>query len=134
LQKTWDVTNWVLQLFLQFLDQSTAKRLQLAADTEDAPAHQSVGESASIPRPVGTSDFNLDFGSGAGYTAGRGDNMSVPQGLDYMTDLFGTKEAQDFSMFQLQPDLFSGDVFGGGLDQYYNSVMPREGSHGLGFR
>lgn len=43
--------------------------------------------------------------------------------------------AQDFSMFQLQPDLFSGDVFGGGLDQYYNSVMPRgEGLNDVGFR
>lgn len=138
LQKTWDVTNWVLQLFLQFLDQSTAKRLQLVADTEDAPAQQSAGVSASSPRTVGTSDLNLDFGtssSGGGYNMGRGDDLSVPQGLDYMTDLFGTKEAQDFSMFQLQPDLFSGDVFGGGLDQYYNSVMPRgEGSNDLGFR
>jgi hypothetical protein len=28
-------------------------------------------------------------------------------------------------MFQLQPNLSSGDIFGGGLDQYYTSVPPR---------
>jgi hypothetical protein len=138
LQKTWDVTNWVLQLFLQFLDQSTAKRLQLVGDTEDPPAHQFAGGPASSPRTVGASDFNIDFGtspSASGYNVGRGEDASLLQSMDYMTDLFGTKEAQDFSMFQLQPDLFSGDVFGGGLDQYYNSVMPRgEGSNDLGFR
>jgi len=132
LQKTWDVTNWVLQLFLQFLDQSTARRLQ-PPEFEEVPAQQSAGGSASSPRTVVTSDLNFDYG--AGNNVGRGDEMNVPQSLDYMADLFGTKEAQDFSMFQLQPDLFSGDIFGGGLDQYYNSVMPRrEGSNDLGFR
>jgi hypothetical protein len=32
LQKTWEVTNWVLQLFFQYLDRSTAARLAMEAD------------------------------------------------------------------------------------------------------
>lgn len=89
------MTNWVLQLFLQFLDQSTAKRLQLVADTEDAPAQQFAGGSASSPRTLGTPDLNLDLGmsgSGGGCSMGRGDEMNIPPALDFASDLFGTKE------------------------------------------
>ncbi|KAF2622819.1 hypothetical protein BU25DRAFT_434533 [Macroventuria anomochaeta] len=32
LQKTWEVTNWVLQLFFQYLDRSTVARLAMEAD------------------------------------------------------------------------------------------------------
>jgi len=32
LQKTWEVTNWVLQLFFQYLDRSTASRLRMQDD------------------------------------------------------------------------------------------------------
>ncbi|OAL51576.1 hypothetical protein IQ07DRAFT_585949 [Pyrenochaeta sp. DS3sAY3a] len=32
LQKTWEVTNWVLQLFFQYLDRETASRLAVEAD------------------------------------------------------------------------------------------------------
>jgi hypothetical protein len=32
LQKTWEVTNWVLQLFFQYLDRTTAARLAMEAD------------------------------------------------------------------------------------------------------
>ncbi|KAH3919783.1 hypothetical protein HBI56_031010 [Parastagonospora nodorum] len=32
LQKTWEVTNWVLQLFFRYLDRSTAARLAMEAD------------------------------------------------------------------------------------------------------
>lgn len=57
------------------------------------------------------------------------DMLSAPR-LDFESYLFGTKEAEDFSMFQLQPDLFSGDGYWGGLDQYYNSMGPRaDGAH-----
>ena len=109
----------------------------MTGDTEDASTHQYPTGSTLSPRAMGNSDQDLDLAmsNNVGYTLGRGDEMSSLSGLDYMTDLFGTKEAQDFSMFQLQPDLFSGNAFGGGLDQYYNSVMPRgEGSNDLFFR
>lgn len=126
LQKTWDVTNWVLQLFLQFLDQATAKRLQLAAESDEAPQQSGSGHAPiATPGPRMNQEASEDFASnGAGY--GLGDAGFAQQGLDFASHLFATKEAEDFSMFQLQPGFyFSGDLFGGGLDQYYNSIQPR---------
>lgn len=60
-----------------------------------------------------------------GYSMGDTPRDNFSQGLDFASQLFGSKEAEDFSMFQLQPDLYSGDLFGAGLDQYYDSLMPR---------
>lgn len=130
LQKTWDVTNWVLQLFLQFLDQSTAKKLQIATDNDDAVGPPTASGTPRLTAADSESSLTFDQSqmSAQGYTLGRSDDIasqSIAQGLDFSSHLFGTKEAEDFSMFQLQPDLFSGDVFGGGLDQYYSSILPR---------
>lgn len=126
LQKTWDITNWVLQLFLEFLDKSTAKRLEINADNEDQPQQHSA---ADTPGPAEGSPAALSIGHegvlSPGYGLGRSNDLSMNQGLDFASQLFGSKEAEDFSMFQLQPDLFSGDMFGAGLDRYYNSVLPR---------
>lgn len=36
LQKTWEVTNWVLQLFFSYLDRTTAERLRVQHDEESA--------------------------------------------------------------------------------------------------
>ncbi|RDL38870.1 uncharacterized protein BP5553_03210 [Venustampulla echinocandica] len=138
LQKTWDVTNWVLQLFFQFLDQTTAKKLLLAADNEDpVTQHQSTtGTPRATTLEEGADPISLDFDqsqllSAQGYAVGKSEELARNSfNLDFASHLFGTKEAEDFSMFQLQPDLFSGDVFGGGLDQYYHSVLPR--SDGMG--
>ncbi|KAF4635629.1 hypothetical protein G7Y89_g2466 [Cudoniella acicularis] len=111
--KTWDVTNWVLQLFFQFLDQSTATKLQLVAENEDPPAQQSATGS---PGPQDSSDPAMELDSNQlstqGYTLGRNDEFARDNiSLDIASHLFGTKEAKDFSLFQLQPDLFSGDMF-----------------------
>ncbi|KAI8938183.1 hypothetical protein NX059_005848 [Plenodomus lindquistii] len=43
LQKTWEVTNWVLQLFFQYLDRETASRLAVEADD--------VGFASATSRP-----------------------------------------------------------------------------------
>ncbi|KAN0122880.1 Fungal specific transcription factor domain containing protein [Hyaloscypha variabilis] len=127
LQKTWDVTNWVLQLFLQFLDQATAKKLQPAAEVDEpsAPHAGAVHGLVATPGPGANTEGMEDFASGAtGY--GFGDAGMGQQGLGFASHLFATKEAEDFSMFQLQPGFYlSGDIFGGGLDQYYNSIQPR---------
>ncbi|KAJ4211712.1 hypothetical protein NW759_012313 [Fusarium solani] len=37
LQKTWEVKNWILQVFFQYLDRPTAARLQLGEDWSEAP-------------------------------------------------------------------------------------------------
>jgi hypothetical protein len=71
--------------------------------------------------------FDQNQLSAQGYALGKSGDLSrdsMAQGLDFSSHLFGTKEAEDFSMFQLQPDLFRGDIFGG-LDQYYSSILPR---------
>lgn len=44
LQKTWEVTNWVLQLFFQYLDRTTAARLQVKEDN-DPSAYSSANVS-----------------------------------------------------------------------------------------
>jgi hypothetical protein len=45
LQKTWEVTNWVLQLFFQYLDRETASRLAMEAD--DGGSSNSTGQFTS---------------------------------------------------------------------------------------
>lgn len=126
LQKTWDVTNWVLQLFFQFLDQSTAKKLQLAAESEDPTVQQSVVASPRLQdNPDPAADLSACMVSTPACVARSDEFPSQNMSLDFTSHLFGSKEAEDFSLFQLQPDLFSGDVFGGGLDQYYSSILPR---------
>ncbi len=121
------MTNWVLQLFLQFLDQATAKKLQPAAEVDEPSALHAGAVHGLVATPgTGANTEGMeDFASGAtGY--GFGDAGMGQQGLDFASHLFATKEAEDFSMFQLQPGFyFSGDIFGGGLDQYYNSIQPR---------
>ena len=42
LQKTWEVTNWLLQLFFQYLDRATAVRLRIQA--EDHPQNNTVAQ------------------------------------------------------------------------------------------
>jgi hypothetical protein len=38
LQKTWEIKNWILQLFFQYLDQSTAARLEIGEETGEPDA------------------------------------------------------------------------------------------------
>lgn len=134
LQKTWDVSNWVLQLFFQFLEQSTAQKLKGIYGERDDEANVSKtpisSRLGSVPPHSfeGTSNYATPSnvrqeGLGDGLLPARDpiNNLHFES-----SHLFGTREAEDFSMFQLQPDLFNGDLFGGGLDQYYNTIFPRE--------
>jgi hypothetical protein len=57
LQKTWEVTNWVLQLFFRYLDRSTASRLAMEADDVGFPSAASltpsgVGSAGSTAQPT----------------------------------------------------------------------------------
>lgn len=70
LQKTWEVTNWVLQLFFQYLDRETAARLAVEADDVGLSSAASrrtseQGESSAmaqqIPRAVGTRTSNASM-------------------------------------------------------------------------
>jgi hypothetical protein len=125
------VTNWVLQLFFQFLDNSTAEILH-RVDHEDSPnqstatdgpepqqsSFNTISQTAAFAQTPSSDDYGMD---GADRDRSRELNLS----LAFASQLFGTKEAEDFSMLQLQPDLLNCDIFGGALDQYHNSVMPQ---------
>lgn len=55
LQKTWEVTNWVLQLFFRYLDRSTAARLAMEADDvgfSSAASRSSGSVSQQTPKPT----------------------------------------------------------------------------------
>lgn len=52
LQRTWEVTNWVLQLFFQYLDRTTAARLQVQQEGE-----LSTVAYTQIPSEPSTSQF-----------------------------------------------------------------------------
>jgi hypothetical protein len=49
LQKTWELTNWVLQLFFRYLDRSTAARLAMEADDVGFPSAASLKNSGRVP-------------------------------------------------------------------------------------
>ncbi|KAF2135045.1 hypothetical protein P153DRAFT_352932 [Dothidotthia symphoricarpi CBS 119687] len=50
LQKTWEVTNWVLQMFFQYLDRSTAARLAMEAD--DVGISSAASQGAIVVPPL----------------------------------------------------------------------------------
>jgi hypothetical protein len=122
----------VLQLFFQFLDNSTAEILQRvdhedsmvqSTATDNSEPHQSsfnfMSQTAAFAQPPPSSDgYVMD---GADRDRSRGLNL----GLAFASQLFSTKEAEDFSMLQLQPDLLNPDIFGGSIDQYNNAIMPQ---------
>lgn len=61
LQKTWEVTNWVLQLFFQYLDRETASRLAMEADDvgfSSAASHSTSGRGSSGPATLQTPHNN----------------------------------------------------------------------------
>ena len=110
---------------MQFLDQSIAKKLRLN-DSDEFPVSQIQPNIPAGDAEVGTSGF-IPISPSEVFGNLRTDDLSR-QGLlgpDFASQLFGTKEAEDFSMFQLQPGFYDEDLFGGGLDQYYNSVMTK---------
>lgn len=76
------------------------------------------------PRSIDPESSNSEANGDRQATQSR----SLVDNLEFASDLFSSREAEDFSMFQLQPDLFAPDIFGGGLDHYYNnSMIPRTG-------
>ncbi|RDL36009.1 uncharacterized protein BP5553_06621 [Venustampulla echinocandica] len=135
-----DVTNWVLQLYFEFLDQSITKNLQLG-DSDETPALPESNTSKS-QQPCLNAE-NIDDARTAGVSprpieeafdspGWYGNSQTMPSrhlvdNFDLASQVFRSREAEDFSMFQLQPDLFAGNIFGGGLDHYYNTMMQRSG-------
>ena len=59
LQKTWEVTNWVLQLFFQYLDHATAERLRVQQDEESGVNTAQVSRQVTPAPQLGLD--SLDF-------------------------------------------------------------------------
>ncbi|KAH8724455.1 fungal-specific transcription factor domain-containing protein [Phaeosphaeriaceae sp. PMI808] len=65
LQKTWEVTNWVLQLFFRYLDRTTATRLTMEADDvgfSSAASRTPSGRGSSGPTVQHTPKIALNHG------------------------------------------------------------------------
>ncbi|KAL6354274.1 hypothetical protein LRP88_11600 [Fusarium phalaenopsidis] len=85
LQKTWEVKNWILQVFFQYLDRPTAARLQLGEDwSEGVPAPRLATETHPPPAtspwapPESHSQDAADVTDTTGATASEGPwNMST---------------------------------------------------------
>lgn len=107
----------------------------MVVETEDRQLPRLSAIPTAASSDTGTLDATLSLSQtplSPGYSSGEMPKDNFSQGLDFASQLFGSKEAEDFSMFQLQPDLFSGDLFGAGLDQYYDSLMSRGGDNSDG--
>jgi hypothetical protein len=123
LQKTWEVTNWVLQLFFQYLDRSTAARLQLSDDHPQAPSPERVrtGEltkkasHSSSATPKSPMDIN---GMAYGFNAGLAGDAAQSADTPWDRYLFSQIE-NDFS-------------FGEGSNQNYLDLESWSGSMGEG--
>ncbi|KAF2680470.1 hypothetical protein K458DRAFT_407228 [Lentithecium fluviatile CBS 122367] len=140
LQRTWEVTNWVLQLFFQYLDRTTAARLAMEAD--DAGISSAAAQNPSgldlnstAPNPVTAQPPNSStigglFGGTAAAitTAPVGDLDDVMMPWSWTTD-----EANQYLFSQIENDFAFGE--GGMLewspDEVLGGAMPDLGFGGL---
>jgi hypothetical protein len=117
LQKTWEVTNWVLQLFFRYLDRSTAARLAMEADDvgfSSAASQTPSGRTSSGPTtqqtPQITSVDKLPLQAapltGSGYTG------TSPAPWTWTMD-----EANQYLFTQIENDF----AFGEGSTQQWNA-------------
>lgn len=112
LQKTWEVTNWVLQLFFQYLDRETASRLVMEAD--DVGAGQQLDR--QTPASAITQQLPQDHATdsiASRYTQQGGDftsSSSSPKPLAWTLD-----EADQYLFMQIENDFAFGE---GGLQEW----------------
>jgi hypothetical protein len=109
LQKTWEVTNWVLQLFFQYLDRSTAARLQLPNETPPTSSPERIKVSdpvrKTIQAKIAATPMDLN-GMGYGY------NDGLPGGNPTKSDTpwsWSTEEANQFLFSHIESDFSFGE-------------------------
>ncbi|KAF2655672.1 cutinase transcription factor 1 alpha [Lophiostoma macrostomum CBS 122681] len=119
LQVTWDVTNWVLQLFFQYLDRSTAARLATeGADTGiiSAETRQTTPMRATTQEVV---DTGLMGSTGGAVGTNTIDPVMIP--LSWTTD-----EANKYLFSQIKNDFAFGE--GGMLEWSSDGLLTDNGS------
>ena len=127
LQKTWEVTNWVLQLFFQYLDRSTAARLQLSDDSapgsspEQTRAPEQMKQISTSNSATPTDLNGMPYGYNDRLSVGPGQTIDTPWS-------WSTEEANQFLFSQIEND-FS---FGEGSNQNYLELETWPGGLGEG--
>ncbi|KAL6710608.1 hypothetical protein ACN47E_008656 [Coniothyrium glycines] len=115
LRKTWEVTNWVLQLFFQYLDRETASRLAMEADDvgfSSAASHTTSGRGSSGPALQPTPNHDV---------TDRVPPPNVQQQLPVNSDMNPTPwtwtmdEANQYLFTQIENDFAFGE---GGMQQW----------------
>ncbi|KAL1596504.1 hypothetical protein SLS60_009151 [Paraconiothyrium brasiliense] len=126
LQQTWEVTNWVLQLFFQYLDRTTAARLAMEADVEILSAASKAQNVNAVAVSTIPSDGERQ--------ALENNRSAVPNTLALGGDVdnavtpwsWTTDEANQYLFSQIESDFAFGE--GGMLDW-----SPEAVSHFAGF-
>jgi hypothetical protein len=120
LQKTWEVTNWVLQLFFQYLDRSTAARLAMEADdigisSVTAPSGQATRSSTPMSQQLDKVDAaDVD----AMLTMQQMSNNHQDHGMTPWS--WTTDEANQYLFSQIENDFAFGE---GGMLQWSPSDL-----------
>ena len=125
MKKTWDVNNWVLKLFFQHLDNPIKKRLELADSADTSIQHDQDIESSGTPH-IGEGSSNTP---GAQATLPSGLQpypQPDPIGLDWFSasQFFSSKEAENFSLYQLEPHLFGNESYDFTFDPTIDISLP----------
>ncbi|OAG02231.1 uncharacterized protein CC84DRAFT_1126408 [Paraphaeosphaeria sporulosa] len=127
LQRTWEVTNWVLQLFFQYLDRTTAARLAMEADdvgimsAASNTQHLNVDVVSAAPSRGESHALELSGAAPANSLAPGGDLDNAVTPWSWTTD-----EANQYLFSQIESDFAFGE--GGMLDW-----SPEAVSHFAGF-
>lgn len=116
LQKTWEVTNWVLQLFFRYLDRSTAARLAMEADDvgfSSAASQANSGQGSSGSTTQQTPKLTSSDG-----IAPQATQMQPPDYNDNPAPwTWGMDEANQYLFNQIENDFAFGE---GGVQQQWN--------------
>ncbi|KAI3572725.1 cutinase transcription factor 1 alpha [Fusarium oxysporum f. sp. albedinis] len=109
LQKTWEVKNWILQLFFQYLDQSTAARLEIGDETcESDVAPRQASESRGA-----TSNVEGGFLEGLQNTTLHGTDISPDFGMPWLRS---TEDVGQFLYSQIENRFVNSE--GGAIDWF----------------
>lgn len=136
LQKTWEVTNWVLQMFFQYLDRSTAARLEME-EADDVGVTSAMGQGqgqSGASQPMSTAQQTLP-----GHANADVELLDVQEGpgsVDMIQTPWSwtTDEANQYLFSQIENDFAFGE---GGLlwnpgEVLNSSSLTDFGSIGLG--
>ncbi|RMZ73598.1 cutinase transcription factor 1 alpha [Pyrenophora seminiperda CCB06] len=111
LQKTWEVTNWVLQLFFQYLDRETASRLGIEADEVLQPG----GAQMSVASTLTQQQQPLIDGVAPRCTQQAGGDVTPSSNSPKPSWSWTLDEADQYLFMQIENDFAFGE---GGLQQW----------------